>query len=257
MVTAVTVAVAPSREGTGASRARRVGGSRRPPHRQTQRRGPAPTEPERTCSRRRLNRLVAQASLPNLLAEWVQRIVVPPSASAPFPTPQFPPVVGAHSDRQQHQNDLQRRRAVGAVGLRSGRVRGRLDSVRRLVGAADHRSSTTSASASSAASRSTSPIGSTGEISFVQGSGQCRRRHHQLVHLLRERPTGLLAAAAAADSAAATDLPSVHGRGDSGRADRADRIDGDDVSGRRRRRGTRRRARRPRIHRDIGRRGRG
>jgi hypothetical protein len=41
--------------------------------------------------------LVAPASLPSLLVEWLERIVVPPSASAPFPTPQFPPVVGETS----------------------------------------------------------------------------------------------------------------------------------------------------------------
>lgn len=37
------------------------------------------------------------ATLPNLLVEWVDRIVVPPSASAPFPTPEFPPVIGGTS----------------------------------------------------------------------------------------------------------------------------------------------------------------
>lgn len=41
--------------------------------------------------------LVTTTSLPSLLAEWVDRIIVPPSASAPFPTPQFPPVVGGNS----------------------------------------------------------------------------------------------------------------------------------------------------------------
>jgi hypothetical protein len=40
---------------------------------------------------------IAQASLPNLLVDFVRRIVVPPSANAPFPTPQFPPVVGGTS----------------------------------------------------------------------------------------------------------------------------------------------------------------
>jgi hypothetical protein len=35
--------------------------------------------------------------LPNLLVDWLQRIVVPPSASAPFPTPSFPPVIGGNS----------------------------------------------------------------------------------------------------------------------------------------------------------------
>ncbi len=41
--------------------------------------------------------LVTTAALPDLLVEWVQRIFVPPSASAPFPTPQFPPVVAPTS----------------------------------------------------------------------------------------------------------------------------------------------------------------
>lgn len=40
---------------------------------------------------------LATTTLPSLLVEWVDRIVVPPSASAPFPTPQFPPVVGGTS----------------------------------------------------------------------------------------------------------------------------------------------------------------
>jgi len=35
--------------------------------------------------------------LPNLLLDWVQRIVVPPSASAPFPKPVFPPVIAGNS----------------------------------------------------------------------------------------------------------------------------------------------------------------
>src|SRR4051812_6559001 len=35
--------------------------------------------------------------LPNLLVDWLQRIVVPPSASAPFPTPSFPPVIAGNS----------------------------------------------------------------------------------------------------------------------------------------------------------------
>jgi hypothetical protein len=44
---------------------------------------------------------VAATDLPNLLVGWlegiVQHYVVPPSASRPFPTPQFPPVVGGTS----------------------------------------------------------------------------------------------------------------------------------------------------------------
>jgi hypothetical protein len=35
--------------------------------------------------------------LPNLLVDWVQRIVVPPSAGAPFPKPVFPPVIAGSS----------------------------------------------------------------------------------------------------------------------------------------------------------------
>lgn len=41
--------------------------------------------------------LLTTTSLPSLLVEWVDRFVVPPSASAPFPTPQFPPVVSGNS----------------------------------------------------------------------------------------------------------------------------------------------------------------
>jgi hypothetical protein len=40
---------------------------------------------------------VTSTNLPNLLGEWLQRIVVPPSAGRPFPTPQFPPVIGGTS----------------------------------------------------------------------------------------------------------------------------------------------------------------
>jgi hypothetical protein len=54
---------------------------------------PNPTGPQSTVAQPQ----IAQASLPNLLADFVRRIVVPPSASAPFPTPQFPPVVGGTS----------------------------------------------------------------------------------------------------------------------------------------------------------------
>jgi hypothetical protein len=39
----------------------------------------------------------AAIDLPNLLIDWVRRIVVPPSAGKPFPTPQFPPVVAPTS----------------------------------------------------------------------------------------------------------------------------------------------------------------
>ncbi|MDG5484874.1 hypothetical protein [Mycolicibacterium gadium] len=40
---------------------------------------------------------VASVDLPNLLVEWLERIIVPPSAGAPFPEPEFPPVVGGNS----------------------------------------------------------------------------------------------------------------------------------------------------------------
>jgi hypothetical protein len=36
-------------------------------------------------------------NLPGLLVDWLKRITVPPSASQPFPTPQFLPVVGGTS----------------------------------------------------------------------------------------------------------------------------------------------------------------
>ena len=40
----------------------------------------------------------AQATgLPNLLVGWLERIIVPPSASAPFPQPDFPPAVVGNS----------------------------------------------------------------------------------------------------------------------------------------------------------------
>jgi len=40
---------------------------------------------------------VTATNLPGLLVGWLQRITVPPSAGQPFPTPQFPPVVGGTS----------------------------------------------------------------------------------------------------------------------------------------------------------------
>ncbi len=52
-----------------------------------------PTGPQPTVAQAQ----IAQASLPNLLVDFVRRIVVPPSANAPLPTPQFPPVVGGTS----------------------------------------------------------------------------------------------------------------------------------------------------------------
>ncbi len=39
----------------------------------------------------------APLALPSLLADWLQRIVVPPSAGAPFPQPVFPPVIVGNS----------------------------------------------------------------------------------------------------------------------------------------------------------------
>jgi len=41
--------------------------------------------------------VVTATDLPSLLVEWLQRIIVPPSAGQPFPTPQFPPVVAPTS----------------------------------------------------------------------------------------------------------------------------------------------------------------
>jgi hypothetical protein len=38
-----------------------------------------------------------QAALPDLLVGWLDRIIVPPSAGAPFPEPDFPPVIGGTS----------------------------------------------------------------------------------------------------------------------------------------------------------------
>src|SRR6478736_6901302 len=64
--------------------------------------------------------VVTATDLPGLLVEWLQRIIVPPSASQPVPTPQFPPVVAPTSIGSSIKIGLQRRRAVGAVGLRSG-----------------------------------------------------------------------------------------------------------------------------------------
>lgn len=40
---------------------------------------------------------VTATSLPDLLVGWLQRIVVPPSAGQPFPTPQFPPAIAPTS----------------------------------------------------------------------------------------------------------------------------------------------------------------
>jgi hypothetical protein len=40
---------------------------------------------------------LAATDLPGLLVGWLQRVIVPPSAGQPFPTPQFPPVVAPTS----------------------------------------------------------------------------------------------------------------------------------------------------------------
>lgn len=37
--------------------------------------------------------LVAPSEVPGLLVDWLKRVIIPPSASAPFPTPHFPPTV--------------------------------------------------------------------------------------------------------------------------------------------------------------------
>ena len=59
-----------------------------------------PTEPQPSVAETQ----ITQASLPNLLVDFLRRIVVPPSASAPFPTPQFPPVVGGNSVQSTIKN---------------------------------------------------------------------------------------------------------------------------------------------------------
>lgn len=41
--------------------------------------------------------LVTPAEVPGLLVDWLQRVIIPPSASAPFPTPHFPPNVSPFS----------------------------------------------------------------------------------------------------------------------------------------------------------------
>jgi hypothetical protein len=105
-------------------------------------------------------------------------------------------------DWQRYQRDLQRGRAVGAVGLRACYIRGRLDSVGRLVVTADHvllQLGRTHRTQHHVQHRRLAPRSD----QLRSGLGQCRRRHHQLVHLLCKRPNRLLVAAASADSAAA------------------------------------------------------
>lgn len=52
---------------------------------------------QRRSSEMLLGPSVASVDLPNLLIDWLVRIIVPPSAGAPFPEPEFPPVVGGTS----------------------------------------------------------------------------------------------------------------------------------------------------------------
>jgi hypothetical protein len=44
-----------------------------------------------------IQQLPPGSTAPTTLAGWIDRIVIPPSAGAPVPTPQFPPVVGGNS----------------------------------------------------------------------------------------------------------------------------------------------------------------
>ncbi len=105
---------------------------------------------------------VTATNLPDLLVEWLQRIAVPPSAGQPVPDAPVPAGGRAHFHRQQHQERLQRRRAVGAVGLRVWPPTRSAGSRTSAGWRRRSRSSTTSANASRTASRSTSPTGSTG-----------------------------------------------------------------------------------------------
>ena len=71
--------------------------------------------------------------------EWLQRVIGAAERQARRSRRlEFPPVVVGKFGQQHHQEHLQRRRAVGAVGLRGRGLCGRLDPVRRLAGAADH-----------------------------------------------------------------------------------------------------------------------
>ena len=106
--------------------------------------------------------VVTATDLPGLLVEWLQRIIVPPSASQPVPTPQFPPVVAPTSIGSSIKS------AYNAV---EPWVQWGFDLAAYAIGwvpyvgllaPPDHDLSTTSANASRAASRSTSPTGSTG-----------------------------------------------------------------------------------------------
>jgi len=57
---------------------------------------PLPTN-QRRSSETLIGPSIASVDLPNLLIDWLERIIVPPSASAPFPEPDFPAVVGGNS----------------------------------------------------------------------------------------------------------------------------------------------------------------
>ena len=112
----------------------------------------------RRCSRSRSHRL------PQPCRDGCGGSLIPPSCGQPAAATAAPGR-GAHSGvhRQQHHEHLHCGRTVGALGLRPGRVRGRLDPVCRLVGTTRSTSSTTSASGSSVASSSTSPTGLMGK----------------------------------------------------------------------------------------------
>jgi hypothetical protein len=105
-----------------------------------------------------------------------------------------------HLSGQRHQEHVQRRRALGAVRVRTRHVRGRLGPLCRLAVTADHDllelRRTDRAQHHVQHRRLAGP-----QRQLRPGLGQCRRRHHQLVHLPRQRPAGLLVAAASPDSA--------------------------------------------------------
>lgn len=52
---------------------------------------------QRKSSEALLGPSVASVDLPNLLIEWLERIIVPPSLGAEFPEPNFPPVIVGNS----------------------------------------------------------------------------------------------------------------------------------------------------------------
>ncbi len=79
---------------------------------------------------------VTATNLPGLLVEWLQRIVVPPSAGAPFPTPRFPPVVAPTSIGSTIKGVYNAVEPWVRYGFDLAAY-GRLDSVCRMVGASD------------------------------------------------------------------------------------------------------------------------